>query len=38
MEYVNITVGAGGPNATTNYGRLFIVLKAAEISGTSAWS
>ena len=24
VEYVNSTVGAGGPNATTNYGRFFI--------------
>jgi hydrophobic/amphiphilic exporter-1 (mainly G- bacteria), HAE1 family len=27
VEYVNSTVGAGGPNATTNYGRMFVVLK-----------
>jgi len=27
VEYVNSTVGSGGPNATTNYGRLFISLK-----------
>jgi HAE1 family hydrophobic/amphiphilic exporter-1 len=27
VEYVNSTVGAGGPNATTNNGRLFIALK-----------
>jgi hydrophobic/amphiphilic exporter-1 (mainly G- bacteria), HAE1 family len=28
VEYVNSTVGAGGPNPTTNYGRMFVVLKA----------
>ena len=27
VEYVNSTVGVGGPNATTNYGRIFVVLK-----------
>lgn len=27
VEFVNSTVGSGGPNATTNYGRLFIGLK-----------
>jgi HAE1 family hydrophobic/amphiphilic exporter-1 len=27
IEYVNSTVGVGGPNATTNYGRIFIALK-----------
>ncbi len=27
VDYVNSTVGAGGPNATTNYGRMFVVLK-----------
>jgi hydrophobic/amphiphilic exporter-1 (mainly G- bacteria), HAE1 family len=27
VNYVNSTVGVGGPNATTNYGRLFIALK-----------
>ncbi|MBM3530635.1 MAG: efflux RND transporter permease subunit [Alphaproteobacteria bacterium] len=27
VESVNSTVGAGGPNATTNYGRMFMVLK-----------
>ncbi len=27
VEYVNSTVGSGGPNATTNYGRMFVVLK-----------
>jgi HAE1 family hydrophobic/amphiphilic exporter-1 len=27
VEYINSTVGAGGPNTTTNYARLFIALK-----------
>jgi HAE1 family hydrophobic/amphiphilic exporter-1 len=27
VSYVNSTVGAGGPNPTTNYGRMFVVLK-----------
>ncbi|MGB3445920.1 MAG: efflux RND transporter permease subunit [Xanthobacteraceae bacterium] len=27
VEYINSTVGSGGPNATTNYGRFFISLK-----------
>ena len=27
VNYVNSTVGVGGPNSTTNYGRIFIVLK-----------
>ena len=27
VEYINSTVGSGGPNATANYGRLFIALK-----------
>src|SRR5258708_7554276 len=27
VEYINSTVGAGGPNTTANYGRLFIALK-----------
>jgi hydrophobic/amphiphilic exporter-1 (mainly G- bacteria), HAE1 family len=27
VAYVNSTVGAGGPNPTTNYGRMFVVLK-----------
>src|SRR3954447_24067263 len=27
VEYINSTVGAGGPNPTANYGRLFIGLK-----------
>jgi HAE1 family hydrophobic/amphiphilic exporter-1 len=26
VSYINSTVGAGGPNPTTNYGRMFIVL------------
>jgi hydrophobic/amphiphilic exporter-1 (mainly G- bacteria), HAE1 family len=27
VDYLNSTVGAGGPNPTTNYGRMFIALK-----------
>jgi HAE1 family hydrophobic/amphiphilic exporter-1 len=27
VEYINSTVGSGGPNPTGNYGRLFIALK-----------
>jgi HAE1 family hydrophobic/amphiphilic exporter-1 len=27
IEYLNSTVGAGGPNTTANYGRFFIALK-----------
>jgi len=27
VEYVHSTVGVGGPNPTTNYGRMFIALK-----------
>jgi hydrophobic/amphiphilic exporter-1 (mainly G- bacteria), HAE1 family len=30
VDYVNSTVGVGGPNPTTNYGRLFIALKPRE--------
>ena len=28
VSYINSTVGAGGPNPTTNYGRMFVVLKS----------
>jgi HAE1 family hydrophobic/amphiphilic exporter-1 len=28
VRNINSTVGAGGPNPTTNYGRMFVVLKA----------
>jgi hydrophobic/amphiphilic exporter-1 (mainly G- bacteria), HAE1 family len=27
IEYINSTVGSGGPNSTANYGRFFIALK-----------
>ena len=27
IDYINSTVGSGGPNPTANYGRLFIALK-----------
>ena len=30
VDYVNSTVGTGGPNPTNNYGRLFIALKREE--------
>ncbi|NVN86400.1 MAG: efflux RND transporter permease subunit [Rhodopseudomonas sp.] len=29
VDYINSTVGSGGPNPTANYGRLFIALKPA---------
>jgi HAE1 family hydrophobic/amphiphilic exporter-1 len=28
VEYINSTIGSGGPNPTANYGRLFIALKS----------
>ncbi len=28
VDYINSTVGVGGPNVTTNYGRIFVVLKS----------
>ena len=33
VDYVNSTVGAGGPNPTNNYGRLFIALKPKKERG-----
>lgn len=36
VEYVNSTVGAGGPNSTSNYGRLFVALKPADQRESSA--
>lgn len=30
VDYINSTVGSGGPNPTANYGRLFIALKPAK--------
>ncbi len=30
VDYVNSTVGAGGPNSTANYGRMFVGLKPKE--------
>ena len=33
VEFVNSTVGSGGPNPTANYGRLFIGLKPKEDRG-----
>ncbi len=36
VDYVNSTVGVGGPNSTTNYGRMFVALKPkAERNETS---
>src|SRR5256885_168222 len=35
VDYVNSTVGSGGPNPTTNYGRLFIALKPKKERGES---
>ena len=34
VDYVNSTVGVGGPNPTTNYGRMFIALKPRRTSAT----
>ena len=34
VAYVNSTVGAGGPNPTTNYGRMFVALKPKNERGT----
>ncbi len=36
VDYVNSTVGAGGPNATTNTGRMFIALKPKKERGESS--
>ncbi len=36
VDYVNSTVGAGGPNPTMNIGRLFIALKPKKDRGESA--
>ena len=36
VDYINSTVGAGGPNPTTNYGRMFIALKPRAERGESA--
>jgi HAE1 family hydrophobic/amphiphilic exporter-1 len=33
VDYVNSTVGTGGPNPTTNYGRIFIALKPKKERG-----
>ncbi len=33
VDYVNSTVGTGGPNPTNNYGRLFIALKPKKERG-----
>jgi len=36
VDYVNSTVGTGGPNPTNNYGRLFVALKPKKERGESA--
>ncbi|HXF90072.1 MAG TPA: efflux RND transporter permease subunit [Xanthobacteraceae bacterium] len=36
VESVNSTVGAGGPNPTTNYGRIFVVLKPKNVRKESS--
>jgi HAE1 family hydrophobic/amphiphilic exporter-1 len=36
VDYLNSTVGVGGPNPTTNNGRLFIALKPREVRRESA--
>ena len=36
VEYVNSTVGSGGPNPTANYGRLFIALKPVKERGPTS--
>src|ERR1700754_972348 len=36
IEYLNSTVGSGGPNPTANYGRLFIALKPQKTRDNAA--
>src|SRR5437660_1987101 len=36
VDYVNSTVGTGGPNPTNNYGRLFVALKPKKERGETA--
>jgi HAE1 family hydrophobic/amphiphilic exporter-1 len=36
VDYVNSTVGSGGPNPTANYGRLFIALKPMNVRDNAA--
>src|SRR5262245_3618705 len=36
VDYVNSTIGAGGPNPTLNQGRLFIALKAKKERGENS--
>ena len=38
VSYVNFTVGAGGPNPTTNYGRIFVALKPKKERGENSTS
>ena len=36
VDYVNATVGSGGPNPTNNYGRLFVALKPRHERGINS--
>jgi hydrophobic/amphiphilic exporter-1 (mainly G- bacteria), HAE1 family len=36
VDYINTTVGGGGPNPTNNYGRLFVALKPRAERGINA--
>src|SRR5205823_2515730 len=36
IDYINSTVGSGGPNPTANYGRLFIALKPQKTRDSAA--
>ena len=36
VDYVNSTVGTGGPNPTNNYGRLFIAMKPKKIAAKTS--
>src|SRR3979411_752235 len=36
IDYINSTVGSGGPNPTANYGRLFIALKPQKTRDNAA--
>src|SRR6478672_2787379 len=36
IDYINSTVGSGGPNPTANYGRLFIALKPQKARDNAA--
>jgi hydrophobic/amphiphilic exporter-1 (mainly G- bacteria), HAE1 family len=36
VDYINLTVGGGGPNPTNNYGRIFVALKPRAERGINA--